>query len=78
MIKSMFIALAQPASVAQAVALVIIEAAALIGASVMRPWMDKKTNIFNISIAAVNFFNSILLLFFTEIFNQPVSFLAKD
>jgi hypothetical protein len=77
MIKSMFIALAQPASVAQAVALVIIEAAALIGASVMRPWMDKKTNIFNISIAAVNFFNSILLLFFTEVFNQPVSFLDK-
>jgi len=33
--------------------------------------MDKKTNAFNISIAAVNFFNALLLLFFTEIFNLP-------
>ena len=75
LIKSMFIALAQPASVAQAVALVVIEATVLIAASILRPWMDRKTNIFNISIAAVNFFNAILLLFFTQIFNQPVSFL---
>ncbi|PGH20754.1 hypothetical protein AJ80_03514 [Polytolypa hystricis UAMH7299] len=71
LVKSMFIALAQPASVVQAIALLVIEAAVLIAASVMRPWMDKKTNIFNISIAAVNFFNVILLLFFTQIFNQP-------
>ena len=74
LIKSLFIALAQPAPVAQAVALVIIEVAALIGASVIRPWMDKKTNIFNISIVSVNCFNAILLLFFTGVFNQPVRF----
>ncbi|OAX82396.1 hypothetical protein ACJ72_03258 [Emergomyces africanus] len=71
LIKSMFIGLAQPVPVVQAVALLVIEAALLIGASVLKPWMDKKTNIFNISIAAVNFFNVILLLFFTHVFNQP-------
>ncbi|EGC41422.1 DUF907 domain-containing protein [Histoplasma capsulatum var. duboisii H88] len=71
LVKSMFIGLAQPAPLVQAVALLIIEAAVLIAASVLRPWMDKKTNIFNISIAAVNFFNVILLLFFTQVFNQP-------
>lgn len=73
MVKSMFVGLAQPAPIVQAIAFLIIEAAVLIAASVLRPWMDKKTNIFNISIAAVNFFNVILLLFFTQIFNQPVS-----
>ncbi|KAK2733147.1 hypothetical protein FQN57_002297 [Myotisia sp. PD_48] len=71
LIKSMFIALAQPAPVVQAIALLIIEAALLVGACYLRPWMDKKTNIFNISIAAVNFFNVILLVFFTHIFKQP-------
>lgn len=73
LVKSMFIAFGQPAPVVQGVALVIIEAALLVGASVLRPWMDKKTNVFNISIAAVNFLNSIFLLIFTDVFNQPVS-----
>jgi hypothetical protein len=72
-IKAMFIGLAQKADVVQAVALVIIEAAVLVGASVLRPWMDKKTNIFNISIVAINFLNVIFLLIFTSVFNQPVS-----
>ncbi|KAK2806805.1 hypothetical protein FQN50_005667 [Emmonsiellopsis sp. PD_5] len=71
LIKSMFVGLAQPSQITQAIALLIIEAALLVGASVMRPWMDKKTNIFNISICAINFFNVILLLFFTQVFNQP-------
>jgi uncharacterized membrane protein len=33
--------------------------------------MDKKTNIYNITIAAVNFLNAIFLLFFSNVFNQP-------
>lgn len=70
-IKGMFIAFAQNASTAQAIALVIIEAAALIGASVIRPWMDKSVNVFNISICAINFLNAIFLLIFTDVFNQP-------
>jgi hypothetical protein len=71
LVKGMFIAFAQSAGVVQAIALLLIEAAALIAASVLRPWMDKSTNVFNISIAAVNFVNAILLLFFSEVFNQP-------
>jgi hypothetical protein len=71
LIKGMFIAFGQNAGTVQAIALLLIEAIALIGASVVRPWMDKSTNTFNISICAINFFNSILLLFFTDIFNQP-------
>jgi hypothetical protein len=70
-IKAMFIGLAQNKSNVQAIALVIIEAALLVGAAVLRPWMDKKTNGFNIAIAAVNFLSAVFLLMFTEIFKQP-------
>ena len=71
LIKSVFIAFAQNAPVAQAIGLVIIEAVALIGVSTLRPFMDKKTNIFNICICAVNFLNAIFLLIFSDVFSQP-------
>ncbi|KAI9167569.1 Flavin carrier protein 1 [Paramyrothecium foliicola] len=71
LIKAMFIAFAQRTGIAQAVGLIIIEAAALIGASVLRPWMDKSTNSFNIAICAVNFINAIFLLIFTNVFGAP-------
>ena len=74
LIKSLFIAFAQPNGTIQAIALVIIEAVFLIAVSILRPWMDKKTNAFNIAIAAMNFINVIFLLVFTAVFNQPVSF----
>lgn len=71
LVKGMFIALGQNSGTLQAAALVIVEAIALIGASVLRPWMDKPTNSFNISICAINFLNAIFLLIFTGVFNQP-------
>jgi hypothetical protein len=70
LLKSMFIALGQHSGYTQAIAFIIIESGALIAASVLRPWMDKKTNSFNISIAVVNFLNAICLLIFTDIFGQ--------
>ncbi|KAF3023468.1 hypothetical protein E8E14_002382 [Neopestalotiopsis sp. 37M] len=70
-VKALFISLGQHAGIAQAIGLIIIEAGVLIAASVMRPWMDKKLNSFNITIAVVNFLNAICLLIFTDIFDQP-------
>lgn len=70
-IKGMFIAFAQNAGVVQAIALVLIEATTLVGASVLKPWMDKSTNVINISICAINFFNAICLMVFSNVFNQP-------
>ncbi|RWA10816.1 hypothetical protein EKO27_g4289 [Xylaria grammica] len=70
-IKSLFIAFAQGSGTAQAIGFLLIEAAALIGVSVLRPWMDKSTNSFNISICAVNFINAIFLLIFSDVFDQP-------
>jgi hypothetical protein len=72
LIKAMFVGLAQGNPKVQGISLVIIEAALLVGVSVLRPWMDKKTNGFNIAIAAVNFLSAFFLLMFTEIFKQPV------
>ncbi|KAH6657370.1 calcium spray protein [Truncatella angustata] len=69
--KGMFIGLGQDAGIAQAIGFIILEAAVLITTSVMRPWMDKKMNSFNITIAVVNFLNAICLLLFTEVFGQP-------
>ena len=70
-VKSLFIAFAQNSGRAQAIGFLLIEAGALIGASVLRPWMDKSTNSFNISICAVNFINAIFLLIFSDVFEQP-------
>ncbi|TQS37302.1 hypothetical protein Golomagni_02228 [Golovinomyces magnicellulatus] len=70
-IKSIFIAFGQHSGTIQAVALLLIEAVTLIAASVIRPWMDKSTNSFNVAISAVNFSNAIFLIVFTDIFSQP-------
>jgi hypothetical protein len=71
LIKAMFVGLAQDSPNAQAIALLIIELVLLIGVAWLRPWMDKKTNGFNIAIAAVNFVSTFFLLMFTGIFKQP-------
>ncbi|KAI9800651.1 MAG: hypothetical protein M1825_003973 [Sarcosagium campestre] len=71
LVKGIFIAFAQPSGVAQAISLVLVEAAVLVGISILRPWMDKKTNTFNIAIGAINFLNVVFLLIFSNVFNQP-------
>ncbi|KYK61104.1 calcium- spray protein [Drechmeria coniospora] len=71
LVKAMFVALSQHNGVVQAVGFIILDAAALIAASVLRPWMDKTTNTFNISICAVSFLNSIFLLVFCNVIGAP-------
>ncbi|KAI9657621.1 MAG: hypothetical protein M1821_002797 [Bathelium mastoideum] len=71
LIKGMFIGLSQSSGTVQAIALVLLEAAILIAVSILRPYMDKKVNAFNIAIAAANFISAIFLLIFSDVFNQP-------
>ncbi|UKZ74146.1 hypothetical protein TrVFT333_001805 [Trichoderma virens FT-333] len=71
LIKAMFVAFAQKTNVAQAIGFIILEVGMLIATSVLRPWMDKKTNSFNIAIYVINFLNSIFLLIFTNVFGAP-------
>jgi hypothetical protein len=71
LVKAMFVGLAQKSDITQAVGFIIIEVGFLIAASVLRPWMDKPTNSFNIAIAAINFINAIFLLIFSNVFGLP-------
>jgi hypothetical protein len=74
LVKAMFVAFGQKSGTVQAFALLFIELIYLVAVSMMRPWMDKRTNIFNISICAINFLNVIFLLVFTGIFNSKVGY----
>ncbi|KAL1993194.1 hypothetical protein VTN49DRAFT_3143 [Thermomyces lanuginosus] len=69
--KGAFVGLAQKAPLVQTIGLLVIETASLVAACLFRPWMDRKTNTFNIAIAAVHFVNAVFLLIFTSVFNQP-------
>ncbi|ROV93572.1 hypothetical protein VMCG_08053 [Cytospora schulzeri] len=71
LLKALFVAFGQGSGVTQAIALIIIETAALISTTVLRPFMDKSTNAFNVTIAVVNFLNAVFLLIFTDVFDQP-------
>ena len=71
LLKGMFVALGQGSGTLQAIAFLIIEAVFFIVVCVLTPYMDKKTNAFNIFICFFNFLNSIFLLFFTGIFTLP-------
>ncbi|EED21003.1 flavin carrier protein 2 precursor, putative [Talaromyces stipitatus ATCC 10500] len=69
--KGAFIGLSQKSPITLTIGLLIIETTQLIFASIFRPWMDKKTNTFNIAICAVHFVNAVFLLMFTSVFDQP-------
>lgn len=73
LVLGLFLAFAQASGITQAIGFLVIDAAVLVAVSILRPYMDKRTNSINIAIAAVNFVSAIFLLFFTEIFGLPVS-----
>lgn len=70
-VKACFIGFAQNSGKTQAVAMFIIELAYLIGISYYKPYMDKSTNVINIIIAVVTLINSILVMFFSQLFHTP-------
>ncbi|BFZ65304.1 Putative flavin carrier protein 3 [Saitoella coloradoensis] len=67
--KACIIAFGQNNGNAEAVALLVLELMFLVGVCVLRPYMDRATNVFNISIAVVNLINSIFLIIFSDLFN---------
>ncbi|KAE8378524.1 hypothetical protein BDV26DRAFT_281049 [Aspergillus bertholletiae] len=62
--KGVFVALCQVSSSVQIAGLFVIEILMLVAVCVIRPWMDKKTNIMNISITSINSLSTLLLLIF--------------
>lgn len=69
--RSLFVAVLQNNGKPQAFIIFFIELAYFISICWIRPYMDKRTNAFNIVIHLVNFLNSLFFLFFSNVFNQP-------
>ncbi|CCD26374.1 flavin adenine dinucleotide transporter FLC2 NDAI_0H02000 [Naumovozyma dairenensis CBS 421] len=70
-LRSLFVAVLQEQGKAQAMVIFVIELIFFVCLCWIRPYLDKRTNIFNIAIHLVNLINSIFFLFFSNLFKQP-------
>lgn len=70
-LKSLFVAVLQNHGRAQSVIVFAIELFYMIGLCIVRPFMDKRTNAFNIAISVVSTINALFFMFFSYIFGQP-------
>ncbi|QLL34131.1 hypothetical protein HG536_0F04570 [Torulaspora globosa] len=70
-LRSLFVAVLQQYGKAQAMIIFVIELAYFVCLCWKRPYLDKRTNIFNIAIHLVNLINSLFFLFFSNLFKQP-------
>lgn len=70
-LRSLLVAVLQEYGKPQAMIIFIIELAYFICLCWIRPYLDKRTNIFNITIHVVTTINSLFFLFFSNLFNQP-------
>ncbi|KAH3899502.1 related to Flavin carrier protein 2 [Saccharomycodes ludwigii] len=71
LLRSIFVAVLQQQGKAQALIIFIIEIIYLAVLCWKRPYMDKRTNAFNICIHVINSLNSLFFLFFSTLFGQP-------
>lgn len=69
--KSLFIAVLQAHGKVLSVIVFAIELIHCIAVCYIRPFMDKRTNAFNITIAVINTINALFFMFFSYIFKQP-------
>lgn len=70
-LKSLFVAILQSRGKVQAVIVFAIELIYLVVLCWLRPFMDKRTNAFNITIGVINTINALFFMFFSYIFGQP-------
>lgn len=70
-LRSIFVGLIQQYGKAQAMCVFLVELFYFVALCWKRPYMDKRTNIFNILIHLVNLFNALMFLFFSNLFKQP-------
>lgn len=70
-LKSLFVAVLQTHGKAQSLIVFVIELVYLVAVCVFRPFMDKRTNAFNITIAVINTINALFFVFFSYVFKQP-------
>lgn len=70
-LKTLIVAVLQHHGRVQAVIVFAIELIFCVTICWIRPFMDKRTNIFNITIAVINTLNALFFMFFSYVFNQP-------
>lgn len=70
-LKCLFVAVLQKQGRAQSVIIFAIELIYCVLVCWIRPFMDKRTNIFNITITVINTINALFFMFFSYIFGQP-------
>lgn len=71
LLKTLFIAVLQQHGRPQSVIVFAIELIYCVLVCWLRPFMDKRTNAFNITISIINAINALFFMFFSYIFNQP-------
>lgn len=70
-LKCLFVAVLQKQGRVQSVIIFAIELIYCVLVCWIRPFMDKRTNIFNITIAVINTINALFYMFFSYVFGQP-------
>lgn len=70
-VKGMVIAFAQPSPVAQSIVLLILELAMMLATAILKPFMCKGANVVAITATVLNSLNTIFLLVFSDVFDQP-------
>lgn len=70
-LKTLIVAVLQLHGRVQAVIVFAIELIFCVVQCVIRPFMDKRTNAFNITISVINTINALFFMFFSYVFNQP-------
>lgn len=70
-IKGMVIAFAQPSPVAQSIVLLILELSMMLATAIIKPFMSKGANVAAITMTVLNSLNTIFLLVFSDVFDQP-------
>ncbi|AAS52326.2 ADR407Cp [Eremothecium gossypii ATCC 10895] len=70
-LRSLFVAVLQDFGKAQVVVVFAVELVYFVALCIVRPYLDKRTNSFNIAIHFINLLNAFFFLFFSNIFRQP-------
>jgi hypothetical protein len=70
-IKGMVIAFAQPSPVAQSIVLLILELVMMLATAIIKPFMSKAANVVAITATVLTSLNTIFLLVFSDVFDQP-------
>ncbi|ODV63192.1 flavin adenine dinucleotide transporter FLC2 [Ascoidea rubescens DSM 1968] len=72
-LRSVFIALIQNRGKVQAIGIIIVELIYFISLCIIRPFMDKRTNVYNILVHLVILLNAAIFLIFSNLFGGPAA-----